>query len=638
LYIGGDTEILSTTISNNTETGALIVAGGVGIGGDVNIGSNLYVTGILESLSGTMGSITLNSTVNSTSTNTGTLKVGGGAGIGKNLYVGGDVKILSSVGASSTTTGALQIIGGVGIGGGIYVADTSAFTGTVTVPTQSYNDNSTKVASTAYVDTALSIQNTVLMTPSGFENTTDSVITYNSSTRILTITPSGTSFNVWTTGIRHTFSASLSSTAHSDTAGTVVFYYIDSSGILQMSASYPTMYNIALVAFIYYYSSTIYLVAEERHGTVMDPATRNELHQTIGTYFVSGLVVANYTLIPASPTNTDNTYSISSGVISDEQLLLSITELSVGGPYTVLQLIGSGVWTWTVDNTLPFYYEIDSYIQYNQYTGGSWQLTTLLQGSYVNYYIIFTGSLSASTQILIIPGQITYSTLAAAQGENFYNLDHDGLVFPEFLPLYKITYRTGSSYTNTGKCRIEAFTRIVGSSVSITNNIATNHQSLAELHLTGTGITYGHISDQTQTIEGIKIFGNTSNSTSITTGSVIINGGLGITKDIYGGQHLILSSTETSSSITTGVLQVAGGAGIGSLYVAGSSTLNSSAVLNGNLTMGTNDIVSVGKITSSEEIITTLTTGSSSTTTGSLLISGGAGNSREFIYRWRYKH
>jgi hypothetical protein len=101
---------------------------------------------------------------------------------------------------------------------------------------------------------------------------------------------------------------------------------------------------------------------------------------------------------------------------------------------------------------------------------------------------------------------------------------------------------------------------------------------------------------------------------------------------ITSSENIITISTETSSSTTTGALQVAGGAGIGSLYVEGLTTLNSSVVLNGslnmssgNLTMGTNDIVSVGKITSSEEIITTLTNGSSSTTTGALQVAGGAG-------------
>jgi hypothetical protein len=41
--------------------------------------------------------------------------------------------------------------------------------------------------------------------------------------------------------------------------------------------------------------------------------------------------------------------------------------------------------------------------------------------------------------------------------------------------------------------------------------------------------------------------------------------------------------------------------------------------------MGTNDIVSVGKITSSSNLITTSTETSSSTTTGALQVAGGAG-------------
>jgi hypothetical protein len=88
---------------------------------------------------------------------------------------------------------------------------------------------------------------------------------------------------------------------------------------------------------------------------------------------------------------------------------------------------------------------------------------------------------------------------------------------------------------------------------------------------------------------------------------IVINGSLTMgTNDIISvgtitsSENIITTLTETSSSTTTGALQVAGGAGIGSLYVASSTTLNSSTVLNGSLTMGTNDIVSVGKITSSE--------------------------------------
>ena len=57
----------------------------------------------------------ITSSTQSTSTDTGALRVVGGVGIGLNLNVGGDVKILSTTQAYNSTTGALVVDGGVGI-------------------------------------------------------------------------------------------------------------------------------------------------------------------------------------------------------------------------------------------------------------------------------------------------------------------------------------------------------------------------------------------------------------------------------------------------------------------------------------------------------------------------------------------
>ncbi|NBP04013.1 MAG: hypothetical protein EBU90_28750, partial [Proteobacteria bacterium] len=97
--------------ASSTQTGALTVAGGVGIG------QNLYVGGQENN----------SNLTNATSTSTGALTVAGGVGIGQNLYVGGGVQVtgrFTSTGianvtnttdAISTSSGALVISGGVGI-------------------------------------------------------------------------------------------------------------------------------------------------------------------------------------------------------------------------------------------------------------------------------------------------------------------------------------------------------------------------------------------------------------------------------------------------------------------------------------------------------------------------------------------
>ena len=55
------------------------------------------------------------STTDSTSTSTGALIISGGVGITKNLYVGGSTAITNATDSTSTSTGALKISGGVGI-------------------------------------------------------------------------------------------------------------------------------------------------------------------------------------------------------------------------------------------------------------------------------------------------------------------------------------------------------------------------------------------------------------------------------------------------------------------------------------------------------------------------------------------
>lgn len=93
-----------TADSSTTTTGALQVAGGVGIGKAVTIGSFVNV----------------NSIVDSTGTVSGALVVSGGVGIGKALNVGTTATVNSSTASTSSTTGAVVVSGGIGVGGNSY--------------------------------------------------------------------------------------------------------------------------------------------------------------------------------------------------------------------------------------------------------------------------------------------------------------------------------------------------------------------------------------------------------------------------------------------------------------------------------------------------------------------------------------
>lgn len=66
--------------------------------------------------------ISISTSTNSTSTTTGGLVVAGGIGIGGNQYIGGDLRVLSTTTSTSTDTGALTVAGGAGFGAGVFVA------------------------------------------------------------------------------------------------------------------------------------------------------------------------------------------------------------------------------------------------------------------------------------------------------------------------------------------------------------------------------------------------------------------------------------------------------------------------------------------------------------------------------------
>ena len=177
----GSATIGSTTGSTSTTSGAFIVSGGVGIGGSLNIGSDVIINGGRESNSTSTGSLivrggvgitgglyvkpfslstkglvvqantsqsgnlfelqsaasstitsfnsagelNITSTTGSTSASFGSIVTAGGVGIG------GSVSIGSTAGSSSTTSGALKVTGGVGIGGALNVGGSINFSSSI---------------------------------------------------------------------------------------------------------------------------------------------------------------------------------------------------------------------------------------------------------------------------------------------------------------------------------------------------------------------------------------------------------------------------------------------------------------------------------------------------------------------------
>ena len=138
--ISGQVFVTNLSSSDSTSTGAVVVAGGVGIAENLNVGGNTAVNTLTANSTSTfLNTVLITPGINSTSTTSGALQVAGGVGIAENLNVGGAIVISSSTTvlgttflystetSTSTTSGALQVAGGVGVTGSVYSADGSPY-------------------------------------------------------------------------------------------------------------------------------------------------------------------------------------------------------------------------------------------------------------------------------------------------------------------------------------------------------------------------------------------------------------------------------------------------------------------------------------------------------------------------------
>lgn len=125
--------ITDSTTSTSISNGALVITGGLGVGG------NLYANNFNGPLTGTVGAGAKNSgsfttvsiinTTPSTNTSTGALTVAGGIGVAGGIFSGGNIianelSINSTANSTSSFSGAITVQGGVGIARDVYVGGT----------------------------------------------------------------------------------------------------------------------------------------------------------------------------------------------------------------------------------------------------------------------------------------------------------------------------------------------------------------------------------------------------------------------------------------------------------------------------------------------------------------------------------
>ena len=133
-FIGGTAYIPSTTpsnisnllVSNNTAStstasGALVVSGGLGLAGNAFIGATVYVP---SSTASNFSNLLVSNNTSSTSTSSGALVVNGGLGIAGNAFIGGTFVHQSTTSSVGTNSGSVTLAGGLGLAGNAFIGGT----------------------------------------------------------------------------------------------------------------------------------------------------------------------------------------------------------------------------------------------------------------------------------------------------------------------------------------------------------------------------------------------------------------------------------------------------------------------------------------------------------------------------------
>lgn len=312
-------------------------------------------------------------------------------------------------------------------------------------------------------------------TLSGFPVTSSGVysatLTYDATSRTVTLTPVGREFTVWVTGTPYTFTSPITSPAHG-TSTNGYFFYFNEVGELVVSTTPWSLFAHAPVAFLYYSA----IKGDSIRFFEMHTARRNLVwhdhqHSTIGTRAGNpntDFILSSYAL------NTDTlagvTFGASQGEVLDEDISLIAPALADGGPYDYWYRSGAaGEWIWTTGSATP-YPVVSGAPAYNAISAGSWTLLPLSQtgsGEIVNIFHCATTAIDSTKRNFFVVGQLNHANTTVAGTESFSSMSF-GPILPwqEVVPIHRVMIQTQAGWGggSPGKARIVQIDRLITSS------------------------------------------------------------------------------------------------------------------------------------------------------------------------------
>jgi hypothetical protein len=567
------------------------------------------------------GRISLKSTEGVINTQTGALRVAGGVGIGGNMYVGGVITATSFIGSfSGTASKANNIVGGTA-GQLVYqsATDTTGFVGPGTagqilvsggtsIPV--YTSTGSIYVGNAAVANILNAGNTSTQQVGFAANVLSGSagqMPYQSAANTTAFINSGTTgqFLQGTTNGAPVFTNTGSMYVNSAVNANNIIGGATNQ-IPYQSGAGATTFGSGLT-----YNGTTFTTGNiSVTGSTNSTSTATGALQVVGGVGIGGNINVGGNILPS----VANSQDLGSAALPFRTLYLSSSTLVLGtatlgananGYLTTPAIAVTG--TNAVTNTATGALQVAGGVGIGGgiFVGGTVTATNTVINGTTNASSTLTGALTVAGGAgfggsLFVGGTVTATNTV-------------------------INGTTNATSTLTGTLQVKGGAGIgqdlyVGGSVYVGGNV----------YLDGVGLDT--ISGTTGTFQTLSVTG-TNATISAATGALTITGGVGVGGGLYVGgtvtaTNTVINGTTNATSTVTGALQVAGGIAVGKdLYVGGTLTVAGAA--GGDIDMGGGDINSVGRIIANTGTFTTTnitsTLGATSSNTGALTVAGGVG-------------
>jgi len=315
------------------------------------------------------------------------------------------------------------------------------------------------------IDGIITLEETKADRQNGFSNASDSTISFVDGTRTFTIAPAVTSYTYYVDSTPYTKTAAESIVIN-DTEGFHYIYWDAGTLTVTNTFSDAIIADYAFITAIYWdaTNNSAIFFADERHG-LMDAITHLYNHNTFGARYGNGLALGNMTVDGSGNDPTHAQFSVTNGVIWDEDIEHVITdgspqELSTVAEIPVYYRSGAnGDWRKVAATTYPVATTGTGRAAWNEYTGATWQVTEVGNTNFVLMHYYATGDVT--NPIIGLMGQATYTTTAQARAGaeteiNSLEFGQLATLTPEYVAMATVIWQTADSYSNAVQSRIRS--------------------------------------------------------------------------------------------------------------------------------------------------------------------------------------